>query len=54
MPNKYSIKKKIAELNAKWKLKATPGEAEGIQTSLKDGLKEQIERLKNTNKLRTQ
>ena len=46
MPNAYRIKKNIAQLNAKWKLKPTPGEAEGVQTSLKDSLKEQIQRLK--------
>ena len=46
MPNAYNIKKNIAQLKAKWKLKPTPGEAEGVQTSLKDSLKEQIQRLK--------
>ena len=39
-------KKNIAQLNAKWKLKPTPGEAEGVQTSLKDRLREKIQRLK--------
>ena len=46
MPNAYRIKKNITDLNAKWKLKPTPGEAEGVQISLKDSLKEQIQRLK--------
>ena len=46
MPNAYRIKKNITDLNAKWKLKLTPGEAEGVQISLKDSLKEQIQRLK--------
>ena len=46
MPNAYKIKKNITDLNAKWKLKPTPGEAEGVQISLKDSLKEQIQRLK--------
>ena len=46
MSNAYRIKKNITDLNAKWKLKPTPGEAEGVQISLKDSLKEQIQRLK--------
>ena len=46
MSNAYRIKKNITDLNAKWKLKLTPGEAEGVQISLKDSLKEQIQRLK--------
>ena len=45
MPNAYWIKKNTTDLNAKWKLKPTPGEAE-VQISLKDSLKEQIQRLK--------
>ena len=31
MPNAYRIKKNITDLNTKWKLKPTPGEAEGVQ-----------------------
>ena len=46
MSNAYRIKKNITDLNAKWKLELTPGEAEGVQISLKDSLKEQIQRLK--------
>lgn len=47
IPNAYRIKAKIRELNARWKLKLTTGEAEGIQTSLKDSQKEQIQRLRS-------
>ena len=45
MPTKYKICKHIDKLNAKWNLKCTPGEAEGIQISFKESLEEQIKRL---------
>lgn len=46
MRNAYRIKENIAELNSKQKLKLTPGDPEGVQTSLNDSLKKQIQRLK--------
>ena len=46
MPNAYKIKKNITDLNVKWKLKPTPGKAEGVQISLKDSLKEKFKGLK--------
>lgn len=46
MRNAYRIKENIAELNSKQKLKPTPGDPEGVQTSLNDSLKKQIKRLK--------
>ena len=45
MPTKYKICKHIDNLNGKWNLKCTPGEAEGIQISFKESLEEQIKRL---------
>ena len=45
MPTKYKICKHLDKLNAKWNLKCTPGEAEGIQISFKKSLEEQIKRL---------
>ena len=45
IPNMYSIKQKVKLLNSNWNLFATPGEAEGIQISFKESLKEQISRL---------
>ena len=40
IPNTYKMNKRMSELNTKWKLKTTPGEAEGVQTSFCDSLKE--------------
>ena len=40
IPNMYSIKQKVKLLNSNWNLFATPGEAEGIQISFKESLKE--------------
>ena len=45
LPTKYKIYKHLDKLNANWNLKSTPGEAEGIQSSFKDSLEEQIKRL---------
>ena len=42
IPDEYRLKSKTTKLNAKWMMKPTPGKAEEVQTSLKDGLKEQI------------
>lgn len=48
MPTKYKLNKHLSELNSKWKLTATPGEAEGVQISFKDSLQEQISRLQKS------
>lgn len=45
IPNKGNIAKKIGEINTKWTLKETPGEAEGIQVSFRESLSEQLLRL---------
>ena len=45
MPTKYKIAKHINELNSNWRLTAAPGEAEGIQISFYESIKEQIARL---------
>ena len=45
MPTKYKISKHISKLNSNWNLSVTPGEAEGIQISFQESLKEQITRL---------
>lgn len=47
IPNTYKIKKRIEKINANWKLAPTPGEADGIQSSFKDSIKEQVKRLKD-------
>ena len=52
VPNTYKMNKRMSELNTKWKLKTTPGEAEGVQTSFCDSLKEQIARLENKGELK--
>ena len=45
LPNTYSIKKRINELNSKWNLKPTPGDAEGVQLGFAESLQEHIVRL---------
>ena len=45
MPNNYKIEKKLKELNAKWNLQPTPGQAERVQLSLRESLEEQEIRL---------
>ena len=45
MPTICKICKHLDKLNASWKLKSTPGEAEGIQISFRESLEEQIRRL---------
>lgn len=45
MPNSYKLEKKLKELNAKWNLQPTPGQAEGVQLSFKESLEEQVIRL---------
>ena len=45
MPNNYKIEKKLKELNAKWNLQPTPGQAERVQLSFRESLEEQEIRL---------
>ena len=42
MPLTYQTIKRINDLNKQWKIKSTPGEAEGVQISFKESLEEQI------------
>ena len=51
MPTKCKICKHLDKLNASWKLKSTPGEAEGIQISIRESLEEQIRRLQKNGSL---
>ena len=48
VPNTYSIKKRIKELNSKWNLKPTPGDTEGVQLGFSDSLQEHIVKLQQT------
>ena len=42
VPNTYSIKKQIKELNSKWNLKPTPEDTEGVQLGFSETLQEHI------------
>lgn len=42
LPNIYSIKKQINELNSKWNLKPTPGDAKSVQLGFAESLQEHI------------
>ena len=44
-PNNYKIEKKLKELNAKWNLQPTPGQAERVRLSFRESLEEQEIRL---------
>ena len=52
IPNTYSIKKRINELNSKWNLKPTPGDAEGVQLGFTKTLQEHIVRLQQTGEIK--
>ena len=52
VPNTYSIKKRINELNSKWNLKPTPGDTEGVQLGFSDSLKEHIVKLQQTGEIK--
>ena len=52
IPNTYSIKKRISELNSRWNLKPTPGNAEGVQIGFADTLQEHIVRLQQTGQIK--
>ena len=45
IPSLYGIKKRMEQLNSKWNIFSTPGQAEGVQIKLGDSLKDQLERL---------
>ena len=45
IPNTYKTTRKINELNQQWKIRDTPGQAEGVQISFKESLEEQIANL---------
>ena len=51
LPNTYSIKKRINELNSKWNLKPTPGDAEGVQLGFAESLQEHIVRLQKNGEI---
>ena len=51
LPNIYSIKKQINELNSKWNLKPTPGDAEGVQLGFAESLQEHIVRLQKNGEI---
>ena len=52
VPNTYSIKKRIKELNSKWNLKPTPGDTEGVQLGFSDSLQEHIVKLQQTGEIK--
>ena len=52
VPNTYSIKKRIKELNSKWNLKPTPGDTEGVQLGFSDSLQEHIAKLQQTGEIK--
>ena len=45
IPNTYQTTQRINELNKYWKIRNTPGEAEGVQISFKESIEEQISNL---------
>ena len=51
LPNIYSIKKQINELNSEWNLKPTPGDAEGVQLGFAESLQEHIVRLQKNGEI---
>ncbi|CAH3168204.1 unnamed protein product, partial [Pocillopora meandrina] len=51
LPNIYSIKKQINELNNEWNLKPTPGDAEGVQLGFAESLQEHIVRLQKNGEI---
>ena len=52
VPNTYSIKKRIKELNSKWNLKPTPGDTEGVQLGFSETLQEHIVKLQQTGEIK--
>ncbi|CAH3146900.1 unnamed protein product [Pocillopora meandrina] len=51
LPNIYSIKKRINELNSEWNLKPTPGDAEGVQLGFAESLQKHIVRLQKNGEI---
>ena len=51
LPNIYSIKKQINELNSEWNLKPTPGDAEGVQLGFAESLQKHIVRLQKNGEI---
>ena len=51
LPNIYSIKKQINELNSEWNLKRTPGDAEGVQLGFAESLQKHIVRLQKNGEI---
>ena len=52
VPNTYSIKKRINEINSKWALRPTPGDAEGVQLGFAESLREHIVRLQQNGEIK--
>lgn len=51
LPNIYSIKKRINELNSEWNLKPTSGDAEGVQLGSAESLQKHIVRLQKNGEI---
>lgn len=52
VPNTYSIKKRIKEVNSRWNLKPTPGDTEGVQLGFSESLQEHIVKLQQTGEIK--
>ena len=52
VPNSYSIKKRIDELNSKWALRPTPGDAEGVQLGFAETLQGHIVRFQKNGEIK--
>ena len=52
VPKTYATKKRIIEINSKWALRATPGDAEGVQLGFAESLKEHIVRLQQNGEIK--
>lgn len=52
VPNAYSINKRINEINSKWALRPTPGDAEGVQLGFAESLREHIVRLQQNGEIK--
>ena len=52
VPNTYSIKKRIKELNSKWNLKPTPGDTESVQSGFSESLQEHIVKLQQAGEIK--
>ena len=52
VPNSYSIKKRTDEINSKWALRPTPGDAEGVQLGFPETLQERIVRFQKNGEIK--